>query len=152
MDLTPLAINVNTAFTVGNCLEHELLEGFWSRDDSSHLKYSPSFQTSQTQSDIFQIGEKNHSTTVRHVFLPRWQGWRAQQPGHDNVIFTAQRRSGRNLGEHRLVRRSGTMSRGTVDLVFCWRMHIGSTKYNTPLMSFSGASFFNNCIRISLCC
>ena len=29
---------------------------------------------------------------------------------------------GRNLGEHRLVRRSGTTSRGTVALVFCWRV------------------------------
>ena len=29
---------------------------------------------------------------------------------------------GRNLGEHRLVRSSGTTSRGTVALVFCWRM------------------------------
>ena len=29
---------------------------------------------------------------------------------------------GRNIGEHRLVRRSGTTSRGTVALVFCLRM------------------------------
>ena len=29
---------------------------------------------------------------------------------------------GRNLGEHRLVRRSGTTSRGTIALVFSWRM------------------------------
>ena len=27
-------------------------------DDSSHLKYSPSFQISWTLSDVFQIGEK----------------------------------------------------------------------------------------------
>ena len=31
-------------------------------------------------------------------------------------------------------------------------IHIGSTKYNTPLMSFTGASFFNKWIRISVCC
>ena len=62
---------------------------------------------------------------------------------------------GRNLGEHRSVRRSGTTSRGTVALVFCWRMrsylktevvslirgeniHMESTKHNTPPMSFTG--------------
>ena len=28
IDLTTLAINVTTAFTIVNCLEHELLEGF----------------------------------------------------------------------------------------------------------------------------
>ena len=28
IDLNPLAINVTTAFTIANCLEHELLEGF----------------------------------------------------------------------------------------------------------------------------
>ena len=29
---------------------------------------------------------------------------------------------------------------------------IGSTKYNTSLVSFTGASFFNKWIRISVCC
>ena len=61
--------------------------------------------------------------------------------------LSSQKRSpGRNLGEHRLVRRSGTASRGTVILVFCLRMRsfprtevltiflgtnirVGSTKY-----------------------
>ena len=32
------------------------------------------------------------------------------------------RSPGRNLGEHRLVRRSGNTSRSTALLVFCWRM------------------------------
>ena len=37
--------------------------------------------------------------------------------------LSSQKRSpGRNLGEHRLVRRSGTASRGTALLVFCLRM------------------------------
>ena len=37
--------------------------------------------------------------------------------------LSSQKRSpGRNLGEHRSVRRSGTASRGTVVLVFCLRM------------------------------
>ena len=37
--------------------------------------------------------------------------------------LNSQKRSpGRNLGEHRSVRRSGTASRGTVVLVFCLRM------------------------------
>ena len=37
--------------------------------------------------------------------------------------LSSQKRSpGRNLGEHRLVRRSGTASRGTVVLAFCLRM------------------------------
>ena len=31
-------------------------------------------------------------------------------------------------------------------------IHIGSTKYNTPLMWFAWASFFNKWIRISVCC
>ena len=60
---------------------------------------------------------------------------------------SSQKRSpGRNLGEHRLVRRSGTASRGTALLAFCLRMRslpraqrltiflgknsrVGSTKY-----------------------
>ena len=37
-------------------------------------------------------------------------------------LSSQKRPPGRNLGEHRLVRRSGTTSRGTVVLVFCWRM------------------------------
>ena len=37
--------------------------------------------------------------------------------------LNSQKRSpGRNLGEHRLVRRSGATSRGTVALLFCLRM------------------------------
>ena len=58
IDLTPLAINVTTAFTA---LDTSCWKDFSSRDDSSHLKYSPSFQISWTCSDVFQIGEKfNH--------------------------------------------------------------------------------------------
>ena len=69
----------------------------------------------------------------------------------------SQKRSpGRNLGEHRLVRRSGTASRGTVVLEFCLRMrsflrteiltifiHVGSTKCQTLLMEFSRASLLH---------
>ena len=44
--------------------------------------------------------------------------------GDDRYLnLSSQKRPlGRNLGEHRLVRRSGTTSRGTVVLVFCLRM------------------------------
>ena len=55
IDLTPLAINVTTAFTA---LHTSCWKDFSPRDDSSHLKYSPSFQISWTCSDVFQIGEK----------------------------------------------------------------------------------------------
>ena len=37
-------------------------------------------------------------------------------------LNSQKRPPGRNLGEHRLVRRSGTTSGGTVVLVFCSRM------------------------------
>ena len=37
-------------------------------------------------------------------------------------LDSQKRLPGRNLGEHRLVRRSGATSRGTVVLVFCLRM------------------------------
>ena len=37
-------------------------------------------------------------------------------------LSSQKRPTGRNLGGHRLVRRSGTTSRGTVVLVFCLRM------------------------------
>ena len=37
-------------------------------------------------------------------------------------LNSQKRPPGRNLGEHRSVRRSGTTSRGTVVLVFCLRM------------------------------
>ena len=37
-------------------------------------------------------------------------------------LNSQKRPPGRNLGEHRLVRRSGTTSRGTVVFVFCLRM------------------------------
>ena len=37
-------------------------------------------------------------------------------------LNSQKRPPGRNLGEHRLVRRSGTTFRGTVVLVFCLRM------------------------------
>ena len=44
-------------------------------------------------------------------------------PGDKYLKLGSQKRSpGRNLGEHRLVRRSGTASRGTALLVFCSRM------------------------------
>ena len=44
-------------------------------------------------------------------------------PGERYLKLSSQKRStGRNLGEHRSVRRSGTASRGTALLVFCLRM------------------------------
>ena len=46
-------------------------------------------------------------------------------PGDRYLKFDSQKRSpGRNLGEHRLVRRSGIASRGTALLVFSSRMRI----------------------------
>ena len=58
IDLTPLAINVTTAFTAFTAINTSYWKDFRSRDDSSHLKYSPSLQISWTCSDVFQIGEK----------------------------------------------------------------------------------------------
>ena len=72
-------------------------------------------------------------------------------------LNSQKRPPGRNLGEHRLVRRSGTTSRGTVVLVFCLRMRsfprtevpaifmgrdicLVSTKNQTPLTKFTGAT------------
>ena len=68
-------------------------------------------------------------------------------------LKSQKRPPGRNLGEHRLVRRSGTTSRGTVVLVFYLRMRSlprtevptifmgrnifgGSSKSLTPMMKF----------------
>ena len=74
--------------------------------------------------------------------------------------LSSQKRSpGRNLGEHRSVRRSGTASRGTVVLVFCLRtrsirrtevltiflrknIRVGSTKEHRLLMAFNRTSLF----------
>ena len=67
-------------------------------------------------------------------------------------LNSQKRPPGRNLGEHRLVRRSGATSRGTVVLVFCSRMRsfprtelptvflgkrirVGSIKYHTWLIN-----------------
>ena len=75
-------------------------------------------------------------------------------------LSSQKRPTGRNLGGNRLVRRSGTTSRGTVVLVFCWRMRrfpnsssyhirgnemnfLGSSEYMTVLTSFARASFLN---------
>ena len=64
-------------------------------------------------------------------------------------LSSQKRPPGRNLGEHRLVRRSGTTSRGTVVLEFCLRMrrfprteiltifiHVGSTKKKVLFIEF----------------
>ena len=49
-------------------------------------------------------------------------------PGDRYLNLSSQKRSpGRNLGEHRLVRRSGTTSRGTALLVFCLRMRLSQS-------------------------
>ena len=71
-------------------------------------------------------------------------------------LNSQKRPPGRNLGEHRLVRSSGTTSRGTVVLVFCLRMRsfirtevptifmgrnicVGSTKNLTQTTKFTRA-------------
>ena len=82
-------------------------------------------------------------------------------PGDRYLKLSSQKRSpGRNLGEHRLVRRSGTTSRGTALLVFCLRIRslprteqltilvrksiqVGSTKCNPFSLSFTCASFLH---------
>ena len=72
-------------------------------------------------------------------------------------LSSQKRPPGRNLGEHRSVRRSGTTSRGTVALVFYLRMRrfpltlvltifvgmkwIGSSEYMGVLTSFTRDSF-----------
>ena len=73
-------------------------------------------------------------------------------------LSSQKRPTGRNLGGNRLVRRSGTTSRGTVGLVFCLRMRrfpltyhirenemncVASSKYMTVSTSFTRASFLN---------
>ena len=76
-------------------------------------------------------------------------------------LSSEKRPTGRNLGGNRLVRRSGTTSRGTVALVFCLRMRrfssnsssyhirgnemncVGSSEYMTVFTSFTRASFLN---------
>ena len=73
-------------------------------------------------------------------------------------LNSQKRPPGRNLGEHRLVRRSGATSRGTVVLVFCLRMRtfpsfyhirgnemncVGSSEYMVVFTSFTRASFLN---------
>ena len=39
-------------------LEQEFWKNFWSKDDSSHFKNSPSFQISRTYSNVFRTDEK----------------------------------------------------------------------------------------------
>ena len=76
-------------------------------------------------------------------------------------LNSQKRPPGRNLGEHRLVRRSGTTSRGTVVLVFCLRMRsfpraevstifmgrnicVGTTKILTSMTIFTRATWPQN--------
>ena len=83
-------------------------------------------------------------------------------PGNRYLKLSSQKRPpGRNLGEHRLVRRSGTTSRSTVVLVFCLHMRsfprtefptifmgrnicVGSTKNVTPMTKFTLANWLQN--------
>ena len=56
-------------------------------------------------------------------------------------LSSQKRPPGRNLGEHRLVRRSGATSRGTVVLAFCLRMRsISRTEVPTIFMGKKSAS------------
>ena len=82
-------------------------------------------------------------------------------PGDCYLKLRSQRRSpGRNLAQHRLVRRSGTASRGTALLVFCLhmrglpktegltiflskRIRVGPTKYKPMLLVFARASLLH---------
>ena len=76
-------------------------------------------------------------------------------------LNSQKRPPGRNLAEHRSVRRSGTSSRGTVVLVFCLRMRslprkevptifmgrnicVGTTKDLTPMTKFTRATWLQN--------
>ena len=75
-------------------------------------------------------------------------------------LNSQKRPPGRNLGEHRLVRRSGTTSRGTVVLLFCLRMRsfprtevptifmgricVESTKNLTPTTKFTRVTWLQN--------
>ena len=76
-------------------------------------------------------------------------------------LNSQKRPPGRNLGEHRLVRRSGATSRGTVVLVICLRMRsfprtevptkfmgrnicVGSTKNLTLATKFTRATWLQN--------
>ncbi|KAK2559636.1 hypothetical protein P5673_017719 [Acropora cervicornis] len=90
---------------------------------------------------------------------------RRTRSGKVSETWLQKRPPGRNLGEHRLVRRSGATSRGFgIELAHAQRpynrssyhiggenTHIGLTKYNAPLMPFTGASCFIKLIRISNC-
>ena len=82
-------------------------------------------------------------------------------PGNRYLKLGSQKRSpGRNLGEHRLVRRSSTASRGTALSAFCLRMRsfptsegltifmetVSAQRSNTA--SFSHASFFNMWMKL----
>ena len=74
-------------------------------------------------------------------------------------LNSQKRPPGRNLGEHRLVRRSGATSRGTVVLVFCLRVRsfsgtevltmgrsicVGSSKNLTQMTKFTRAPWLQN--------
>ena len=60
---------------------------------------------------------------ICHIWA-RGRHFSPSMPGDRYLKLSSQKRSpGRNLGEHRLVRRSGTASRGIVLLVFYMRMH-----------------------------
>ena len=82
-------------------------------------------------------------------------------------LNSQKRPPGRNLGEHRLVRRSGTTSRGTVVLVFCLRMRsfprtevatifmrrnvfVGLTKNPTTMTRFTCATLLQNVSSLKL--
>ena len=86
-------------------------------------------------------------------------------PGDRYLKLSSQKRSpGRNLGEHRLVRRSGTTSRGTLLLVLSLRMRsFPTTEFDSicvgksiRLLSIKYTAFtrprlFNIWIRLSVC-
>ena len=101
-------------------------------------------------------GRPNYFTRSGHIW-PRGRLISPSLPVGDDwyLNLNSQKRPpGRNLGEHRLVRRSGTTSRGTIVFIFCLRMRSysrtevptifmgrniceGSTKNLTPMTRFT---------------
>ena len=97
---------------------------------------------------------------ICHIWS-RGRHFSPSMPGDRYLKLSSQKRSpGRNLGEHRLVRRSGTASRSTALLVFCLRMRsfpitevvislgknipAGESKYKTLSMAFTRTSLLQH--------
>ena len=102
---------------------------------------------------------------ICHIWS-RGRHFSPSMPGDRYLKLSSQKRSpGRNLGEHHLIRRSGTASRGTALLVFCLRMRsfpvivsltifvakskrVGPTKYKPTLTVFARVSLLHKILKI----